>query len=317
MLDWDAKDTWWYVDQENKMMLNQEYPGCGLNGVHDSIEQAWHAYYAYDDLRFLEGIKSCWKKVYRTNKITKFLFGDYYYQGQRYPTPYPTMYGMSRDHLIYTICAMKHSGMSEEDLYEFISHIRFMISPHWGMQMTPALWLWMRLISGKKVGYLFYPWMTVEMSLNVLWNKFFESITGLNEERHQDEFIKINDPNRKNRPKVLNFFVGLLYPNYATKLVANQLNQTPNNKWNNFLKRITLKIVPKHNYLLKLLLDDPKGPTYDIVNSYKPMSGDRWSDILDPWMSDRWLTIVEDKYLHANTLDRDYLLKVYENKKIN
>jgi len=308
MLDINATDTWWIVSDE-KMMLNRQDYTPGDDGKWDSIERTWHAYYTYDSDIFLDAIKSCWKKIYRKNTITKFLFGKYYIQGERYPGHTNTF--MSRDHLIYTLAAFKHSGMSEKDLYEFTSHIRFMISNRIGMQMTPSLWLWMKLISGKKIGYLFYIFIFFEILFNIIWNNSISFFTGLNKEQSQDEFHMLS---RSDRPIALTIPSSLIFLPYGTKLIATQLSILKNDIFNKFLKKFTLKLVSKYNFLQRLLLDDTENITEENINSYIPMSGDRWSGILDPWVNDRQLFFIHDKYLRANVLDKDYLIKVYQNK---
>lgn len=305
MLNWNSteNETWWWVSDKNMMLNHTDVDG----GKYDSIERTWMSYYAYGDERFIEGIKSCWTKIYRTNWLSKLLFGDYYYQGERYPGLTNT--NMSRDHLIYTVSVLKLSGMSDSDLYEFVSHIRFRIGNTIGMLMTPDLWLWLRLITGKRIGLLYYPYEIIDMFINSLWNKLLINITGLGVEQTQDEFKMISN---SDRPKILKFLTGLFFPNFAVKLMATQLSFLPNNWCCRQLKKLTLKMVQK-NYVLQLLLDGPDISEEDI-NYYKPSNGDRWADILNPWMHNHNLSILDDKWLTFNVLDKDYLLKIYENK---
>lgn len=304
MLDWNANDTYWYVSDKNMMLNHSDCDG----GVYDSIERTYMAYYAYGDERFINGIKSCWTKVYRTNWLSKLIFGDYYYQGERYPGGENT--DMSRDHTIYGFCAMKMSGMSNEDIYEIASHLRFRIGIKLGKIMTPDLWLWLRLISGKKIGYLYYPIIFTFMFFSSIGNWIIDKLTGLGVEQSQDEFKIITN---NDRPKILKKLTDMYFPNYAVKLVATQLSILPNNWFNKKIKKQVLKMV-KNNYALRLLLDDENIPTKEEINNYKPMSGDRWADFLNPWMTNSNLYILDEELLRANTLDKDYLLKIYENK---
>ena len=304
MLDWNATDTYWYVSDKNMMLNNSDCDG----GIYDSIERTYMAYYAYGDERFIDGIKSCWTKVYRTNWLSRLIFGDYYYQGDRYPDLTNT--DMSRDHTIYGFTAMKMSGMSNDDIYEIASHLRFRIGSSIGMLMSPDLWCWLRLISGRKIGYLYYPLQYIVSFFGSKMNWIVDKTTGLGVEQTQDEFKTITN---KDRPKILNFFNGLYFPNFEVKLIATKLSILPDNWFSRKIKKKTLKMVKK-NYVLQLLLDDKNTPTKEDLNNYKSMSGDRWADFLNPWMHDRDLYILDEKWLRANTLDKDYLLKIYENK---
>lgn len=246
MLDWNANDTYWYVSDKNMMLNHSDCDG----GIYDSIERTWTAYYTYGDERFVEAIKSCWTKVYRTNWLSKLIFGKYYYQGERYPELTNT--DMSRDHTIYGFCAMKMSRMSNDDLYEIIKHLRFKIGNKPGKRMTPDLWLWLRLISGRKIGYLYYPLELIFMYFSSIGNKIIDNLTGLGVEQTQDEFKTITNANR---PKILEKLTNLYFPNYAVKLVATQLSIIPDNWFSKKIKKYTLKMVKK-NYVLQLLLDD-------------------------------------------------------------
>lgn len=312
-LNWNCDTSYFFVDKENKMMLMKNINGELDNGKYDSIEKACHAYYAYKDERFLDGIKSCFKKVKRTNKITKFLFGDYYYQAERYPVPFDGIGPISRDHVSYAFSAMKLSGMSNKDIFEYTSHIRLKISDM--ATMTPGMWFWFRLISGKKIGYLYYPWSFLEFSFYKGWNKLLDKIWGFSDECTQDTYQYITVPGK---PKLLNDMVQTYFPTYALKITTFQLDVLPENKWTSRLKKICLSMVQKHNYLLQLMLDDPNGPTKEVVENYKPMTGDRWSDILNSWKSDRYLRLItEPEWMECNILDVDLLKSVFERKNKN
>lgn len=148
-----TKSTWYYVSDEN-MMINHNFHGdkrLSEQGVHDSIEQTYHAYITYEYEPFIDAIKNCWKKVDYKNPIMKHFFG-FKYKPQRYPISYENMKSMSRDHVIYSLMAFYHSGMSKDDLWDRVKRLPFMIGDNLGTIMTPELWLWGRLISGKKIG---------------------------------------------------------------------------------------------------------------------------------------------------------------------
>ena len=312
-LDLNTTDTWWYFDKKNNMMLTQTYHGLGENGKHDAIGTAWNAYYTYGEEKFLEGIKSCWKKTYRKG-ITKLLLGEYYYQGQRYPEPYPGMKPISRDHTMNTIYALVHSGISKEDLWEFVSHLPFVLGESWRMTINLKMWLWMMNLCGKKIGWLYYPYAYLSLSKSKLNNKLIYWITGYKEEEHQDNYKRL-DVAVWDTPKIIKFIAYLFYPTYALLHSASQIDSiNVDNWWTRKIKKLIIEMAPKYNYVIKLLSDD-KTITEQEVMSYKSMTGDRWSDMLNKWISNRYLTIITDQnVLRSNQLDRDYLIKLYQNK---
>ena len=310
--NWDSKESYWIVDGDNYMLL---YGGDDPTFAYsefvrrDAIGRNYDGYVAWKDSRFIEGIKRCWKKVERKG-IKRLLFGDYYYEGQRYPDPAGHNVGMSRDHVLNTVYAYAEAG---EDVSEFASHIRWNISKF--ANLTIASWLYLKLISGRSIGKLYYPVTALELLLYKAWNKLIYATTGIGSlgyEEHQDTFRSITG----NRPKVIDFITSLVFPNYSLRHKALQLNILPESKWKRLIKKLSWDLIPKYNYAIKILMDHPDGVTEDEISNYKPMTGDRWSDILNKWMNyGRDIKIIEDRNLLIfNALDRDYLISIYENK---
>lgn len=301
------------------MMLNQDVwgrEGLWTQGVHDSIEQTYHAYRAYGYEPFIEGIKSCWKPI--EYKYFRKLLGYYYYKPQRYPIKYDGMKPMSRDHVIYSLLAFYYSGMSKHKIFNYGKRLPFLIGNNIGMTMTPKLWLWIRLLSGKKIGYLYYPLVLSAMINALIKNTIVEAISKFGfakNEEHQSTF----EPVFKDKKTKLQLFLGsLYYPTYAVKLTANMLNVIPENWFVKQARKLALKMVPRYNYVLKMLLKQRLTvcETMDLKN-YKSMTGDRWSDQLNRIWSHRPLYIIENKfpdknYTIANALDKDYALKLLE-----
>lgn len=314
------KETWWYVSEEN-MMLNHDVwgrEGLWCQGVHDSIEQTYHAYVAYGYEPFIDGIKNCWKKIEYKNPILKKLFG-YYYKPQRYPIKYDGMKGMSRDHVIYSFMAFIKSGMSKEEIYEYASHLTWKIGDNIGTIMTPKLWLWMMLISGKKIGYLYYISVMFGMLSANNKNNFIEKISGYGFAINEEEQKNFKPLFSNEKPKIIKTIANMYFPTYAVKLTANMLNVVPENWFVKKSRYYAIKMIPKHNVVLKLLLKQNLTETEisELLN-YKSMTGDRWSDQLNKWYSDRPLYIIEERYpekeyTKENTLDKDYALKLYYN----
>jgi len=308
--NWEATKTQWFVDQDYNMMLSQN-PGWmpnGGNGKGDAIGRTFVAFYCYSDDRFLEGIESCWEKIERKGFLKRLLFGKYYYQGYRYPHRFPDEVGLSRDHTIYTILAYKYAGYSREAIKEFTTHLRFKISDF--ALFTPELWLWRKAVYGSKI----HTWLYLSISLIVtelsnLWNKFVYHITPFEEECNQDEWIKI--PNDM-KPERIWKWSKRLYPIYALHQHAWQLKVLPDSRLKRRVQKAALKICPKHNYVIKMLLGFKDIVTHEQAFGYRSMHGGRWTGILNPWINDRDLDEITDpERLEANVQDVDYVRTLF------
>jgi len=314
MLNWESKNTYHFVDEENKMMLvkNPSWKPDGDNGKGDAIGRSFLSYFCYGDDRFLEGIADCWIRVERKGWLKRFLFGKYYYQGYRYPTyargEEEQPVGLSRDHLIYTVLAFKYAGYSDEFLKDFVKHLRFRISDRF--LMTINLWLWLRVIANiKPYAALYYPIEWLVSAINSVWNRALYKCSGFGEESHQDDFIKI--PNSM-KPKSMKRLASLFFPVYALHLNSWQIKVLPESKWKKRLEKMALTYCPKHNYVIQLLLNSPEKPSQENVDSYKAMTGGRWTGILNTWLNDRDIEIIKDpKLIEYNNIDVDYLRKLY------
>jgi hypothetical protein len=307
---WEATETWNFVDQENKMMLvqNPSWDPNGDNGRGDSIGRSFNAYFIYGEPRFLEGIEACWERVERKGWLRKLLFGKYYYQGYRYPHRYSGEVGLSRDHTINTILAFKYAGYSDEFLKDFVKHLRYKISDF--ASFTPEMWLWARAAAKIR------PYTTLYLSISYIvtsltaWrNKRLYKWSGFGEESHQDDFVRV--PNDF-KPIRVHKIAKLFYPIYALLIHAWQLKVLPNSKLKRAVQKQALKICPKHNYVIQMLLDSPKKPLEENVMGYKPMKGGRWSGILNTWINDRDISVIEKpKLTEYNSLDVDLVRKLY------
>jgi hypothetical protein len=325
-LDWTATDTYYFVDQENKIMVVQNWPWLpnGDNGKQDSIGTNFICYVTYNDERFLEGIKNCWVKKESNSWFRKHILKKpYYYQGYRYPDHNTWMNNISRDHTFYTIAAYKYSGMSNKDLKEFVTHIPYKISKATPgsrtCRFTVNMWLWAHAIYGSK----FYEWLyyrieTPFMRFTSWWNKIlYNKITNWGEELHQDDFYIINEKYKSKRDLFLN---ELKFPIYALHQTAWAVNLLPDSKQKKKLQKIILDLAPKHNYVIKMLLGDKTSFKKEDVFNYKPMCGSRWTGILIPILNNRWLEIIgvpesifpDPVLIRANTEDIDYVKKLYE-----
>jgi hypothetical protein len=307
--NWEAKDTAYFVDQENNMMLglNPPWDPDADHGRGDAIGRTFLAYYCYGDPRFLDGIEECWERVERKGWLKRFLFGKYYYQGYRYPTKdHPV--GLSRDHLTYTLLAFKYAGYSDAFIKDFVKHLRFRISKF--AIFTIDLWLWARVVANiKPYAALYYPLQWLVLKITSLWNRLMYMNSGFGEESCQDDFVLIYN---SMKPRKMIKMAKRFYPVYALHQQAWEIKLLPESKWKKRLQKVALELCPKHNYVIQLLLDSPNRPSKENIDSYKSMTSFRWSGILNSWLNDRYMVIIDDpKLLEYNVLDVDYLKKLY------
>jgi hypothetical protein len=272
--NWEATESSYFVDKENKMMLGQNpsWNPNGENGKGDAIGRSEEAFYTYGDYRFIEGIESCWVKVPRKTWIGRLLKGKYYYQGYRYPHRYPNEIGISRDHTIGTAIAYKNAGKTDEEMWEWVKHLKFRLSP-FALQ-TIDMWLWNRVISGRKFWSIFYyPITWCVTAFTAWWNLKVEKFIGIGPhyEVHQKDFKNMQN---SDKPLIINKACSLLYPTYAMEWTAWQFRLLPDGWWKRQLQKQMRKIVPNYNYVIRILLDD-KTVTQEDVDNYKSMWGGR------------------------------------------
>ena len=308
--DFDAADTCYFVDPVYHMMLEMNYNWnpTGDSGRGDSIGRTFEAYYAYRDERFVDAVKNCWVRIEDD--------GGYFYQGYRFPTHVDS--DMSRDHLFNTVLMLIASGHSKEYIKEFVTHVQWKISGRYSQ--TLDLWLWMRAVSGIWWAKILSPIVDIPiLAINVLWQKIIYEITPFSEELSQEEFCSISNYKKTNRMKKMG---AMLFPSYTITQYAWKLHYMESSLSKKILKWLLLKISNKHNYVVRLLLEDKNKPTKEQVYSYKPMMGGRWDGILNPEINDRDMHLITtekypncDKLLGANVLDVDLLRSVYENSK--
>lgn len=305
--NFDSKSAWWVVkDNIDIVVYNENVMHQADYGKRDSIGRTLDALLAYKDKRFFDGILSCWR------------FDGKYWRGKRYPTDYDTEVPISRDHVYNTIIAIKKSlelGFVHEGFYKhFISHQPKKLSGF--AKQTLSMNLWLSLLQGKSVGRLYYLLTYISLKAYKVWNKFIYSLTGIGHlgfEMHQDDFKPILIfP----RAKILDFLTGLLFPNYALMSIGSQINILDDKVWVDKIKKEAWDLIPKYNYVGKLLFDHPDGVTQEEVDNYKPMIGDRWSDVLNPWINyGRNIHKLDESWLGENELDKDLLRSLFEERK--
>ncbi len=307
--NWEATDTHYFVDQINKMMLIQP-PGWKPDdsGEGDSIGRSFEAFFIYGDPRFLEGIEACWERVERKGWLKRLLFGNYYYQGYRYPHRFKDEVGLSRDHALYTILAFKYAGYSDEFIKDFVKHMRYKISDF--ALFTPPSWFYIHAIYGSKI-YLWL-WLIINlplMKLNRFWNRFIYKMAPFEEESRQDDFVKVQNDTK---PKRMRRWAKMLYPSYALYEMAWQLYLLPDSKRKRKIEEVCYDICPRYNFVTQMLLGFKDRVDPEMVNDFKSMTGDRWSTVLETMISDRDIHIIKDpKLIEWNVQDVDLLRKLY------
>jgi hypothetical protein len=312
-LNWEVKDTYFFVDSANKMMLHQPF-GWDIEHMFsaetDAVGRNFISYYCYNDNRFIQGITSCWSIMSRSKWSRMITRQKYYYQGYRYPTHSDN--DMSRDHVIYTILAYKLSNMSTDHFKEFVDHLRWKISDKYSF--TINTWLWAKIMSGRKWLLPVYYLVDIPtMLFTVIFTKIVQLIAGYGykDELEQKYFEPIQN---KDKSKRVLFYNKLMYPVYALHQNAWKAHFLPDSIFKRILQSLMFSITPKHNYVIKLLLGRSKHVTQEQVDSYKLMSTFRWSGVLHPWINDRDMRIKEDNLSKHNAIDVDYLKKLFNDR---
>ncbi len=290
----DNKNTYWFVDSLN-MFSNQSVTPVWDDGHYDVIESNMAGYICYRDERLIDGIKSCWRM--------SPTFLNWQYKGQRYPEPQWGNIGISRDHTIYSFVAFKIAGWSDEQIWDYAKRMPFNLGIEIGMKLTPPLWFWLRLISGKKIGYIWYPMAWCGKLFSRIQNGLLNFFTGgFGKEIPQDQYVY--DTN-KNPKKV--WLSKQYYPTFALKLSAFQLYVLPDSWFKRRIKKQGLHLCPSENFLLQIMYGGKVDKSK--VDGYKSMYGSRWADELIPVRTKGNIMeiITNPVHLEANTLDKDLL----------
>jgi len=115
---------------------------------------------------------------------------------------------------------------------------------------------------------------------------------------------------RQHHSKWKQFWAGATYPVYAMNLFSWQLFVMKDSFMKRLLQYIMKPIIPRYNYVLKLICNVGEVTKDDVLN-YKPMIGGRWTTPLNE-INDRDVKIITDpKRLECNTLDKDLLITLW------
>ena len=297
-----------FVD-EYGMMIGQQISWFhdGTFSIGDSIESTCDSYVAYDDKSFIDAIKKCF--VYKTES------GKTYIQAYRHPSyinKKDYYNDMSRDHIIYALCAFKYAG-DTEFLKELSSKLRWKISEKF--HMTPDLWLFLKGIAGNWFAMTgFYLLSSLIIPLYNLYNKIIDFTFNYGPDEPQDTFIKTE---REQRSNLENFIVDAKYPTYAFKQ-HNMMIYVANKSIGRFILRFICRPLVDKGNLLLCLFSGKKVKKEDIYN-YKAMVGYRWSTSLNRTCTRAECFVIKDpKLREANCVDEDIIrtlyTKIYEKK---
>jgi hypothetical protein len=310
----NIKTTHYFVDDENKMMLVQNYSWNpdGNNGKGDSIGRSRDGYFTYKDPQFIEGTKNCWVKINCDPDNEDCNGWDYYYRGHRYPTPEYLMKDFSRDHTCNTFVLLKLAD--DPFLEELANHIRWRIRKNHvtskgkirSHNFTPALWGWVKSFAGRWWAKpLFYGMSFFEMIWYNIQNGFVYLMGWFSRELLPEDYNSKTMSNQK-QGKWRQFWSKFAYPMYALTLFGWQLYVMKDNPIKRLLQYMSYPLIPRYNHFLKLLFNVGK-VTKEQVLEYKSMKGGRWTTPLNE-LNDRDVFIIKDKkWLEANVLDVDIL----------
>jgi len=307
--DYNNKTAMYFVDEFGLVMSqNRPWNPDGDFGEGDCIGRTFDGLVAWENHEtFTEEHKEIFTAAIKSCFVMKEDHKGKYMVGYRHPNRLDDEYNdMSRDHILYALMYMKYTN--DPFLKDMIKYLRWRISDRF--TFTPDSWAWMKALNGNVFWTIIFYLMAIPvMAISVLWNKLVYKIAGFKEESHQDDFILI--PNSE-MPEKKKKWRGRLYPIYAMFQAADQLSVLPDNFGNRIMKRITLWGTPKHNYAMKLMLDGDV--TEEQVLGYKPMTGGRWSTVLNE-VNDRDVRFVtKPEHLEANVMDVDFLIALWEKR---
>ena len=330
MFNIKAKDTYYFFDEDKKIMLRRN-PGWEPDGDHGEGEGLWRtglAYIAYGKEIIKKGILECYRPFDMINRETK-----QYYQAMRSTGRYRED-DVSRDQTIMSLAALKFNG-DEKELKEIALKLPYRISRRF--KMGPAMWFWLRAITGsKKANTLFTIFELIEFPISILMTKLFKLILKTNKIYSQEEYFAVDDSkgfwfydgkdykwlnekgvnnsikmhgNYKKKigtNKIYKFLDTIQYPGYATHLTGWMIYTMRKGRCRKLLQKLLLWASDKNNLLMRLLAEDNVTPTE--INNYISCTGYEWSKSKD---GTNYSTILEGDDVLFNEIDRDILITIW------
>ncbi len=302
MLNLTRQDIYRYFDEKLKVFLEKPFAWGNQNdmGLDDALLRTSLAYIAYFDneqsYKIVNGLLSCFSQ--NRNFIWK-----------AWRSPNHKTDDVSRDQVIMALTALKLNGYPH--LAKSIGcSLKYRLSKRY--IMTPALWLWIRVIGKQRWIGLFTIIFGMELLIAGLWRKLINRLLGLNQLSQRELLAKCNDnqnvsqilyadfAERKDKSLYVKLLAAMRIPFYSLHLSAWMIYAMPDCFGKRLLQKIMSISVPKYNLLLKLL-NQQKVPYIEIMR-YQPMYNFRWSS---EWDGTEWLQESNEPLLNA--IDKDIL----------
>lgn len=334
MLNKTLQTIYRYFDPLKKQMFEKPEPWQDPNdiGYADALYRTSLAYIAYGDQDLRTGVLRCFTSVLRNPNCNN----NYYCQASRC-FPRIGEADVSRDQVILALAALKFNG-DQVELNDIGLHLRYRLSNRY--IMTPALWLWIRLICNKGEIYntLFGIMELIELLPSVLWSKFIRKVLGYDKEYDNDWYLA-TDPttgmwykdidfvwkwrenmDANNSIKLFNynqmmesksflrrFFAKTTFPEYALHLTSWLVFFMKEGKLKRMLESIVSSTAEDQNYQLQLMMR--RYVALNKIEEYKPKWGNRWSSRFD---GTEWTYELQGDNAIYNVLDKDILLPIRE-----
>jgi len=287
-LNLETKDTFHWVDDWGMFRIHPDHTD-GLDWK-DSIGRNLMAILAYGpDPALCNGLEVCLIWDYDEWKLIRH--PDY-------------VSDISKDH--WSNFIMYKRWTSDDELYNaFIANV----------PRITGLYNWMYAIGGSKYDELGYYLLQIPGAyLGNMWNKFMRFWGFLNDTKEytEGEWHKSGVELQQRQNGWQHLHRQLMIPTYSLENKAWQIRFLRESWAKRWLKRVLLRRLPKPstNYLLRILLGDTT-VTQKQVDTYKHMSGWRWSVFLDQ-TNDRHSYILSDELIKYNAIESDLLKRVIE-----
>ena len=274
---------------------NRSYDPDGDEGSGDTIGRTMRAMRVYIYFPFFEAIRKCWT-LQQARGGKQFLFG-WRSNVDKYRMD------MSRDHLIHTVMAEFWKG-SQFTVARFYALVPWRFS--FGFKKTVDIHLWAKTLGGTKWSRHLYYWWQIPQSLVIgVWSKIAKLLLRIGPEYSLPDYMWNKDAIKAKHERIKKW-LWLIPPVYAMYGRIEMLECMPRSIGKRLLSRILLWNVPRHNYVMKLMLG--AYVSQEEVESYRAVKGGRWSTSLDA----RCKRDIQyrDPY-EPNLLDKDWLTYHY------
>ena len=190
------------------------------------------------------------------------------------------------------------------------------------------MWEWVKTLTNTK-HYKFFTNLTcglglVEKSIAIVLNKLIAKINGFkrNKIKNNDYTSRVHYDIKQKHNWIQRQLTMAYWPGFAFHLSCWEIYTLPTD-YNPLLRKLYTKLMlsycEKENYLCRLLLGD-KTVTWEEVEAYEAREGFRWQAYLDgSWPNyngekpQEW----KDKYLKWNQLDKDCLIRIWNNEMLD